>query len=188
MGACKLSSLRRGCLTVVLTSFLLPIQSFAESRAMRDGKEVILKDNGTWEYVKTDTAYDFVNLSSSTLVAKAFEALGRHNWDAAIAYSRKCADLYEEQARAMQANLKDYPSGKDEVLSYWALNDVGTAYYVLGEAYRQTGKKTEAVASFQMLVNHYSFAQCWDPQGWFWKPAEVAQEKLKELETAEAAK
>ena len=35
--------------------------------------------------------------------------------------------------------------------------------------------------AYQKLVDQYYYAQCWDPKGWFWKPAEAAQQALDEL-------
>jgi hypothetical protein len=32
------------------------------------------------------------------------------------------------------------------------------------------------------LIDEFSYAQCWDPQGWFWKPAEAAAEKVDDLD------
>ena len=40
----------------------------------------------------------------------------------------------------------------------------------------------EAAAAYKEVVNNYLYAQCWDTNGWFWKPAEAAQQKLVELE------
>ena len=67
-------------------------------------------------------------------------------------------------------------------MSYWALNDVGTSLFILGEAYRQSDNKEEASKAYKQLIDEYFYAQCWDPNGWFWKPAEAAQQKLGELD------
>jgi hypothetical protein len=40
------------------------------------------------------------------------------------------------------------------------------------------------MAAFKQVVSDYLYAQCWDTNGWFWKPAEAAQQKLVELESA----
>ena len=34
------------------------------------------------------------------------------------------------------------------------------------------------------VIDEYSYAQAWDPGGWFWKPAEAAQKKLGEMDNA----
>ncbi|MBE7159385.1 MAG: beta-glucanase precursor, partial [Rhodospirillales bacterium] len=64
----------------------------------------------------------------------------------------------------------------------WALNDVGTCYFIKGQALESQGKKKDAVAAFKYLSDNLAFAQCWDPKGWFWKPADAARDKTKKLE------
>jgi tetratricopeptide (TPR) repeat protein len=126
---------------------------------------------------------DFGDMSSSNIVVKAWGALNANKYKEVKAYVDKVVSLYADKAKEMQSGLKEFPwESKDKIFSYWALNDVGTAYFIQGEAYRLEGKKAEAIAAFQKLINEYSYAQCWDPQGWFWKPAEAAQQKLAEME------
>ncbi len=126
---------------------------------------------------------DFNDLSSSTLVRKAWESLSIKHLDAVEAYVNKVTSLYADKAKAMQSELKEYAwESKEKIFSYWALNDVGTAYFVLGEVNRLNNRHKEALAAYKTLIDNYSFAQCWDPQGWFWKPAEAAQQKVIELE------
>jgi tetratricopeptide (TPR) repeat protein len=129
-------------------------------------------------------AYDFGDFRSSTLVSKAWGALGSKDIEAVLAYTNKCVELYGAKAKEMQASLKDYVTGSnDDVFKNWALNDVATAYYIQGEAYRQANMKDEAKDAFSKVVNDYTFGQCWDTKGWFWKPSEAAKEKLAMLES-----
>lgn len=126
---------------------------------------------------------DFSDLSSSTLVRKAWEALSIKNLDMVKGYTDKVISLYAPNAKSMQASLKEYPwESKEKIFSYWALNDIGTAYFILGEVYRLNNKKVEAIEAYKTLISDYSYAQCWDTQGWFWKPSEAAQQKVIELE------
>ena len=128
---------------------------------------------------------DYGDYSSAQLVQKAWAALTANDINAVTAYVNKTLELYSAKAKEMQASLKEYPyESKEKTFSYWALNDVGTALFVLGEAYRQAGKKAEATEAYKKLIDDYFYAQCWDPKGWFWKPAEAAQQKMGELNTA----
>jgi len=43
----------------------------------------------------------------------------------------------------------------------------------------------DAKKVFDKLVKEYYFAQCWDTQGWFWKPAEAAEQRLEEMKEAQ---
>lgn len=136
--------------------------------------------------VSTDAhaAYNFGDYRSETLTTKAWEALKEGNLDAILAYTNKCIELYAGQAKKMQDSLQAYPQGSnDQIFSYWALNDVATSLFIQGEAYRKAEKLDEAKAAYKRAVNEFSYGQAWDPQGWFWKPAEAAKEKLAMLES-----
>lgn len=122
---------------------------------------------------------DFGNYTSQYIVHKAWEALAAKDYSAAKVYADKTISLYSAQAKKMQASLSSYPSGSnEEIFKYWALNDVGTAMVVLGDVYKYTGKKEESLKVFQQIIEQYSYAQCWDTHGWFWRPASVAKDQL----------
>lgn len=129
-------------------------------------------------------AYNFGDYRSVTLTTKAWEALTNNDIEAVLAYTNKCIELYGEQAKKMQSSLTDYATGDNKVIfSYWALNDVATCLFIQGEAYRKAKMMDEAKEVFQKLIDEYTYGQCWDPKGWFWKPAEAAQEKLAMIES-----
>jgi tetratricopeptide (TPR) repeat protein len=166
----------------------------AYSKVMKDYAFGQCWDEGGWFWKPADAAkeklamiqsgssLDFGDYKSSTLSAKAWEALNNKDLAGVDAYVNKCLELYADQAKQMQSSLKEYPwESKEKIFSYWALNDVGTCLFIRGEAYKNAGKSDEAKKAFKQLVDEYSYAQCWDPQGWFWKPAEAAQQKLDEL-------
>lgn len=129
-------------------------------------------------------AYEFGDYRSSTLISKAWQALAANDLDAVLAYTNKCLELYENNAKKMQESLDGYPTGtNDEIFEFWALNDVASGLYIQGEAYRKAGMKDEAKVAYNKVVNEFKYGQCWDNGGWFWKPAEAAAEKLAMLET-----
>lgn len=136
----------------------------------------------TVAYPTTASAYNFGDMKSMTLIGKAWNALNQNDTEAVLAYTNKCLELYSEQAKKMQGGLTDFVKGtNEEIHSYWALNDVATALFIQGEAYRKAGKNDEAKSAYEKLINEYGFGQCWDPQGWFWKPSDTAKEKLVSL-------
>ncbi len=127
--------------------------------------------------------WDFGDYTSNTLVQKAWAALAANDLKAVEAYANKTVELYAGKAKEMQASLKEYAwESKEKIFSYWALNDVGTALFILGEAYQNAGKKAEAASAYKRVINEFFYSQCWDPGGWFWKPSEGAQQKLGELD------
>ena len=129
---------------------------------------------------------DFGDYSSVHLTTQAWKALDKKDFAAVRIYTDKVISLYARQAREMQADLTDFPAGEtDEIHSrFWALNDVGTSLFIRGKADLEDNNKQEAIKSFQILINNYSFAQCWDPRGsgFFWKPSEAARRELDVLQ------
>jgi tetratricopeptide (TPR) repeat protein len=127
---------------------------------------------------------DFGDRSSATLTTKAWKALEGKDYADAIAYAKKCVELYKDKAVEMQKELKEpVPTDDREAVSKkWALNDVGTCLYITGQALEKQDKGAEAIKSYKELVEKLPFAQCWDPKGWFWKPAEAAKGRIKALE------
>lgn len=136
--------------------------------------------------IDSGSKLDFGDYTSSTLAVKAWQALADNDTDAVVSYVNKCLELYGEKAKEMQDSLTEYPwESKEKIFEYWALNDVGTCLFIKGEAFRKAGIPEVAEKAFRTLVDEYYYSQCWDPAGWFWKPAEAAQQKLDELAAKE---
>ncbi|MGB5624889.1 MAG: hypothetical protein WBM61_04090, partial [Woeseiaceae bacterium] len=70
----------------------------------------------------------------------------------------------------------------DVVNEYWALNDVGTCYFIRGEALTKMKKNSEALAAFKVVRDELYYSQAWDPKGWYWAPADAAYPKIEMLE------
>ena len=126
---------------------------------------------------------DFGDYSSSALTAKAWEALAKGDHKAVQIYTKKCIELYEPKAVEQQALLTDF-APKDKAFDSWALNDVATCYFILGRSHLEQSNVKEAQAAFNLIIEKLSYAQCWDPQGWFWKVAQGASDKLSTMGTA----
>jgi hypothetical protein len=125
--------------------------------------------------------YDFGDFSSATLTGKAWKAFESKNFAAVAVYTAKCQEMFGAKALEMQKSLSA-PAPKDSANTYWALNDVGTCYYILGKSLEEQGKKKEAITPYKFLSENLAFAQCYDTKGWFWKPADAAKERVKALE------
>lgn len=129
-------------------------------------------------------ALDFGDFSSATIVGKAWKALDAKDYDSVIGYTGKVIEMYQKQALDQQKSLSaPVPTDdKEKVFAMWALNDVGTAYFIRGQAYEKSGKTKEALEAYKFLADNLAFSQTWDPKGWFWKPAGAAAERVKVLE------
>lgn len=124
---------------------------------------------------------DYGDHKSVTLQVKAWDALGEGKYADAVKYTEKCAELYEDEARRMQAALSAKPS-PDNVHDYWALNDVGTCYFIRGEALTKLREYKQALAAYNVVKDELYYAQAWDPKGWFWSPSDAAYPKIAMLE------
>ena len=122
---------------------------------------------------------DFGDFSSSAITTKAWGALEAKNYYDAIAYTNKCIEMFKGKAVEMQKALTAPPTDKDQTFAQWALNDVGTCYFIQAKAYEGKGKQKEALDDYKFLAENLAYAQCWDAKGWFWKPADAAKDRLK---------
>jgi len=125
---------------------------------------------------------DYGDFSSATLMIKGWEALGEGKYDDAVTLTEKCVELYGEKAKEMQASLKEKPSA-DVVNDYWALNDVGTCYFIMGEALVKLSRKAAALVAYKIVRDELYYAQAWDPKGWHWSPSDAAYPKVQMLES-----
>ena len=123
---------------------------------------------------------DFGDYSSETLTTSAWVALSAGHYEQAVTYADMCVKLYEEEARRMQGSM-DAPAHRDHVFDYWALNDVGTSYFIKGEALAKLGRKEEAIAAYTVVRDELFYAQTWDPKGWFWRPSTASYPKIQML-------
>ena len=126
------------------------------------------------------TSYNYGDYTSQTLTTKAWEALTANDHKGVELYTKKCIELYEAEAKKQQASLTEF-APKDKTFNYWALNDVATCYFIMGESLMAQKRYKEAKAAFERVVNDFRFAQCWDPKGWFWKVETGARGRINKL-------
>ncbi len=124
----------------------------------------------------TTKTLDYGDFSSQTLVAKAWKASASKNYPELLAYTRRCVELYGEQGKRMNAELTGFEP-EITAAEKWALNDVGTCLFIMANAYVDLEMYPEATHAYRTLADDYRFAQCWDPKGWFWRPADGAARK-----------
>ena len=125
-----------------------------------------------------DFNIDFGDYTSATLTAKAWKAYVARRYEAMELYVRKCVELFGDDAREMQATLSDYPV-KGQESDYWALNDVATCLYIRGKALQKQGHNKDAAIVYRDILENYSFGQCFDPNGWYWRVAVEAKRNLQ---------
>ena len=142
--------------------------------------ETVQEEEFALESVELKRQFDFGNQSSGHLTVKAWEALGKKDYEAVWAYTQKCIDLYESEAERLQTSLNAFPPS-DKQSAYDVLNNVGTCYFIRAESLMRQEKWEEALGAFGFVVDNFKYAQCWDPRGWFWKVAQVSQESIDKI-------
>jgi len=159
-------------------SLLLILQA---NLACGQQKEKAPEEEFKLESVELKPEIDFGDASSEFLTSKAWEALGKKDYEAVWAYTQKCIDLYQERARRQQNSLSGFPPAKKES-AYKDLDNVGSCYFIRAESLMRQEKLAEARRIFQIVIDEFSYAQYWDPRGWFWKVAEKSQESIDKLD------
>jgi tetratricopeptide (TPR) repeat protein len=125
---------------------------------------------------------------NAELTEAAWDAYNKGNYEQAISTAQKCinefkgsADREQNELASSKTPLPPKGSVSEEVKkSIWArglLNDVATCYFIKGRSEEYLGRLDEAKKSYQE-ASKYTYSRCWDPKGWFWSPAEAAQDRL----------
>ncbi len=123
---------------------------------------------------------DYGDSSSQTLLNKAWRASKRKRYPELLAYTQRCVELYGEEGRQMNAELSDFEP-EPTAAQKWALNDVGTCLFIMAHAYEDLGRYQDATRTYKMLAEDFTYAQSWDPKGWFWRPADGAARKAEKM-------
>lgn len=122
--------------------------------------------------------------TSSDLVRLSWEASSQRDPERLEKLVGTCLELYGAKALEQQASLSAFPP-RGEEKNYQDLNDVATCLFVKAEYAMNSGQTEDAVKQFQHIMKTYSWAQTWDPRGWFWSVAEKSHDSIKVL-TGEA--
>ena len=113
------------------------------------------------------------------LIHEAWKALEDNDIKRVETVTDQILKRYGDEARRMQASLKEYPwESMEKIRHYQPLNDVGTAYFILGEIYRRNNNLAAAKLAYQEVIDHYFYSQTTD-NCLMWKPVEAAKEKME---------
>lgn len=123
-------------------------------------------------------------LPADQLLTKAWSALGKGAFDDAIKIANKVIERFKDVASEQQDSLDGQFPKTGEESKYKELNAVGTAYYVIGEAYEKKGDCKQAIKEFNLAIERFPLSQNWDPRGWYWKVKDESEAKIKKLKEA----
>jgi len=126
----------------------------------------------------------------------AWAAFNKLEYGGAMKAADECIEDFGARAMKEQAALEskhekapptgavDNASDKKQIVERWAINDVSTAYFVKGRSAEYLFKKQKIAKYKQLAEESYksamklTYGRCYDPQGWFWSPAEASSERL----------
>lgn len=160
--------------------------------AEQAAKPAVQPQEAVVEKVKDQAApeaskYDFSDSSHWNLTVSAWEHLAAKDYEGVFAYAEKCLELYEARAKEMAKAMHTFVGFGHED-EYSLVNDVATSHYIMGEAYMRMGDPANALKEFNLVIQEYPYAQCWDPKGWFWKVAEVSKKNIEKMEKQNTGK
>ncbi len=139
---------------------------------------------------------NFTQDTSENLMIWAWENYSKGNYDRAIKWAELCAYFWGPRAKLQSKDLTRHQEGSilDIYAKYWALNDVGTAWLIIGESFRKKGEDfiagsgTKAETAYRMLTDEnygqgpYFYSQCASDsttgEHYLWKPADMAYARL----------
>jgi len=126
----------------------------------------------------------------------AWAAFNKTDYVAAMKFTEECIEDFGSRASKEQAALeakreKLPPTGavenaadRKQIFDRWAVNDVATAFFIKGRSAEYLYKKQKSTKFREIASEAYksaaklTYGRCWDPQGWFWSPAEAVGERL----------
>jgi tetratricopeptide (TPR) repeat protein len=136
---------------------------------------------------KEASKYDFSDSSHWNLTVSAWEHMAQKDFEGTFAYAQKCLELFEVKAKEAARKMHTFVGFGHED-DFAVVNDVATSHYIMGEAYMKLGNTDKALEEFNLIIQEYPYAQCWDPKGWFWKVAEVSKKNIEKIEKGTVAK
>ena len=133
-----------------------------------------------------DDAADGCQASPSCVMqVNAWEALGDERYEDALEITAACTEQFGAAAKETHASMSGPVVAKNE-LEYWVqygvLTDVAACYFIRADALTKLDRADEALVAYRVLAEELNYSQLWDPRGWFWKPADVAETRIAEIE------
>jgi hypothetical protein len=140
----------------------------------------------------TDKTIEESLSKNALLIKKAWDSYNTRDFKGAINWAQKCINEFKFAGRRRQEEYSktgcDLPVGKPEsedqknkILSDGVINDVGTAYFIVGSSYFESDS-LELAKKYFFLAKAFACARTWDPKGWFWSPSLASIDKLATIQ------
>ena len=126
----------------------------------------------------------------------AVDQFGSGNYEQSVSTVNACFDLWAPEAASMQTALnekgKKCPATgqvdrreKRRINKNHLINDVSAALWAKARSLDELGKTEEAKQAYSQCI-YMACGRVWDPQGWYWSPAEDCLKKAQKLVKQEA--
>ena len=112
--------------------------------------------------------------------ASTRKAKDKNEFDKVYEYVNTVMERFGAEAKKEEASLKDFPP-TEQMQNYEVLGHVAECQFIKAEALKKQGKTKEAMEAFGVIISDFSYAQAWDPRGWYYKLAHVAQDGIDRL-------
>ena len=138
-------------------------------------------------------------LAEQPCLKSAWAAFEKSDYPSAITAAGECIEDFSGKAikdqHTLEASSEKTPlvgavesaADRKKIFDRWAVNDVATAYFVRGRSAELLFRKSKNLKYKQLAQRSYeaatqlTYGRCWDPQGWFWSPAESAADRISAL-------
>ena len=118
--------------------------------------------------------------SLKELVSLSRKAKDKNEFKKVYGYVEAAFARWGDEAKKEQASLTSFP-GTKQIEQYEILNNVAQCQFIKGEALKKEGRIDDAIAAFSVIVTDFSYAQAFDPRGWYYKLAETAAEAIDRM-------
>ena len=109
-------------------------------------------------------------------LGKAWDILNGGDAARAVVFVDGVMETIGAEAQAEARRMKGFaPSGRER--DYHRVNVAGTLLYVRALGLQRSGQRDAWLEGLKRVWKEYPFAQAWDPQGWYWKPAQAAKKE-----------
>ncbi len=120
-----------------------------------------------------------VGTDSTDLATKAWAALQSNDHEKVSEIAAQCFKEFGDEAMKQQKESGEEITN-DNASSFPELNSVGTCLFILAKSLAEQGREEKSQATFKKLIDDFPGCRCKNKQGYYWKPAAVAEKQLAE--------
>jgi len=116
---------------------------------------------------------------STELATKAWAALQSSDHEKVAELTSLCFKEFGDEAMKQQKASGEKITN-DNASSFPELNSVGTCLFILSKSLAEQGREEKSQATLKKLIDDFPGCRCKNKQGYYWKPAVVAEKRLAE--------